>query len=78
MHSHCTNEILNALIQKGLRRRMRDDHAMLIEILNALIQKGLRHWNASGFHRGTEILNALIQKGLRLASAVAAWRWVKY
>ena len=57
---------------------MRDDHAMLIEILNALIQKGLRHWNASGFHRGTEILNALIQKGLRLASAVAAWRWVKY
>ena len=35
-------EILNALIQKGLRRSVRVLRPPPLEILNALIQKGLR------------------------------------
>ena len=35
-------EILNALIQKGLRLHHQVHHDRAVEILNALIQKGLR------------------------------------
>ena len=35
-------EILNALIQKGLRLSLKIDYRYDFEILNALIQKGLR------------------------------------
>ena len=36
------HEILNALIQKGLRREKTSNGEVFAEILNALIQKGLR------------------------------------
>ena len=39
---HRCAEILNALIQKGLRPQSASQSRMRWEILNALIQKGLR------------------------------------
>ena len=58
-------EILNALIQKGLRRKAATARRLGPEILNALIQKGLRQMAVTASVYYSEILNALIQKGLR-------------
>ena len=44
-------EILNALIQKGLRLNTRMYIIVSAEILNALIQKGLRQDQLSGHRR---------------------------
>ena len=65
MGSRCPWEILNALIQKGLRRLFFLKETYGYEILNALIQKGLRQQTIHHRRAGQEILNALIQKGLR-------------
>ena len=58
--------ILNALIQKGLRRATVPEATYSYLILNALIQKGLRLAPLLRCeHQSKLILNALIQKGLR-------------
>ena len=72
------HEILNALIQKGLRLGRVASGNVALEILNALIQKGLRRNRLLPGGRCFEILNALIQKGLRHSRASASVSKVKY
>ena len=76
--SSVSGEILNALIQKGLRLPLGAGQHWLKEILNALIQKGLRLGVRVHCSSAPEILNALIQKGLRRETYWLTLRAAKY
>ena len=71
-------EILNALMQKGLRHLSVLAGTPVTEILNALMQKGLRLTDSSHSIAIDEILNALMQKGLRRKNAFDLFVHLKY